>query len=177
MSNIMIDLETMGKGGNAAIIALGAVKFSSKGLGEEFYANIDLESCLVYGLKIDTDTLLWWLKQSDEARRHLHTPSPEPQRLAAVLASFGTFIGPQQDKVKIWGNGADFDNAILQNAYRATNMDQPWKFWNNRCYRTMKNMFSKIKAETFDGTHHNALDDAKNQARHLVKILNAGAGK
>lgn len=173
MNNIMVDLETMGQGADAAIASIGAVKFSASGLGEEFYVDVELESCLVYGMKLSTDTLLWWLKQSDGARKHLHSPAKPPLRLPAALAQFQTFLGPQQDKVKIWGNGADFDNAILQYAYRATNMDLPWKFWNNRCYRTMKGMFPGVKQQTREGTYHNALDDAKHQATHLVAILNS----
>jgi len=49
-------------------------------------------------------------------------------------------------------------------------MERPWYFWNDRCYRTMKSLYPQIPMER-DGVHHNALDDAISQARHLMAIL------
>jgi exodeoxyribonuclease VIII len=72
--------------------------------------------------------------------------------------------------VLVWGNGASFDNAILAQCYRAVGMDFPWKFWNDRCYRTLKNLVLDVPFER-TGTHHNALDDARSQAIHASAIL------
>ena len=69
----------------------------------------------------------------------------------------------------IWGNGAAFDNVVLASAFRATGMQVPWAFWNDRCYRTVKSLFSNVKLKR-SGTHHNALDDAVTQAKHLLEI-------
>jgi inhibitor of KinA sporulation pathway (predicted exonuclease) len=44
-----------------------------------------------------------------------------------------------------------------------------YKFWNERCYRTVKNQYPDVKL-TRTGTYHNALDDARTQAEHLVQI-------
>jgi DNA polymerase III epsilon subunit-like protein len=168
MSNIMVDLETMGNGSTAAIVAIGAVKFSAKGLGlEEFYEVIDLNSSVQAGLTIDPDTLMWWMKQSDEARKAL-TGKNVP--LFKALKEFSRFVG-NSGEAKIWGNGASFDNPILANAYRAVNLEQPWRFWNDRCYRTVKSLLGNGIPMERVGDHHNALDDAKSQALHLIKIL------
>ena len=170
MSNIMVDLETMGSGSTAAIIAIGAVKFSAKGLGEEFYSVIDLNTSVQAGLTIDPDTLMWWMGQSAAARKAVTRKDNES--LFDALTAFSKFVGDKKT-AKIWGNGASFDNPILANAYKAVNLEQPWHFWNDRCYRTMKAMFGKnIDVETV-GTAHNALDDAKTQALHLCKIMTA----
>jgi hypothetical protein len=174
MSNVMLDLETMGTDANSAIIAIGAVKFGSTSINEEFYVNVELDSCVRSGLVINPDTVMWWMGQSDEARAVFKKSNV---RLFQALTDFSKFIGAgNTSKVKLWGNGSDFDNVILANAYRAVNLDMPWKFYNNRCYRTMKNMFSGIEMER-TGTHHNAVDDAKSQALHLIKIMNAIAKK
>ena len=168
MSNIMVDLETMGAGSTAAIIAIGAVKFGADGLGEEFYAAVDLDSCQKAGLAIDASTLMWWLKQSAAARKAVTVKNPTS--LFQALSDFTKFVGPKKS-AKIWGNGASFDNPILANAYRAINLEQPWDFWNDRCYRTVKALLGAgIEVETV-GTAHNALDDAKTQALHLCKIM------
>ena len=173
MSNIMIDLETMGTGSNAAILALGVVKFNTKGLGDEFYAIIDLNTSVKAGLSIDPSTIYWWLKQSDEARAAL---GRENESLFSALKAFSAFVG-DKDKAKIWGNGASFDNPILADAYRAVNLEQPWKFWNDMCYRTVKNLLGNNIEYVFEGDKHNALDDAKSQALHLIKILTVMGGK
>jgi hypothetical protein len=166
----MVDLETMGTAANSAIIAIGAVKFAGTGIKDEFYVNVELDSCVRSGLVIDPGTVMWWMGQSDEARKAF---KKDNVRLFQALTDFAKFIGAANTaSVKLWGNGSDFDNVILANAYRAINLDLPWKFYNNRCYRTMKGMFPGIKMER-KGVYHNALDDAKSQAEHLIRILNA----
>jgi hypothetical protein len=75
-------------------------------------------------------------------------------------------------EVNVWGNGAAFGNVILRSAYAACGLLPPWEFWNDRCYRTLKNLRPDIKLER-SGTHHNALDDAITQAEHAVVILSA----
>ena len=163
MNNIMLDLETMGTSSNAAIIAIGAVRFDTA-VRDKFYCTIDLSDCVKNGLEMDPDTVMWWMRQSDDARKQFENPDHD---LAAALGAFRQWSGT--DPI-IWGNGADFDNAILANAYRKIEQQPPWNFWNNRCYRTVKNLNPEIKIERI-GTHHNALDDAESQARHLLRIL------
>jgi exodeoxyribonuclease VIII len=91
---------------------------------------------------------------------------PAAIHLAVALQRFTLWL---PNDCKLWGNGASFDNAILANAYAALKMEQPWAFWNDRCYRTIKAMHPKQKQQHL-GTHHNALDDAISQAEHLIAI-------
>lgn len=163
MNNIMLDLETMGNGSNAAIIAIGAVRFDAD-VTDKFYETIKLDSSVAHGLEIDPATVMWWMKQSDEARSQFERLS---DHLPTVLMQFTAWIG---SKAIVWGNGSDFDNVILANAYKKCGIDVPWKFYNNRCYRTIKNLNRDIKMDRI-GTHHNAVDDAESQARHLMRIL------
>lgn len=165
MKNIMIDLETMGQKGNAAIVSIGAVYFDNSGLGRQFSMLVDLESSVDAGLDIDASTVMWWMKQSEAARSSL---AGDAENIVDVLSAFSVFAA---DGFTLWGNGADFDNAILANAYDKCKMPFPFKFWNNRCYRTMKNIFRDVKMDR-KGVYHNALDDAISQAEHLVKIAN-----
>lgn len=166
MNNLMLDLETLDNTPTAAIVAIGAVRFDRSGLGAKFYRPISIEGQTDHGLTIGADTLAWWMRQSDDARAVFHS---EHRLLWSALVDFEHFINPD---VLIWGNGADFDNAILAHAFAALDIAQPWKFWNNRCYRTAKNLYPDIKLNRF-GTHHNALDDAISQAQHLIEIANA----
>ncbi|HEE3179224.1 TPA: 3'-5' exoribonuclease, partial [Klebsiella pneumoniae] len=68
--HVMVDLETMGKKHNAPIVAIGAVVFdpATGSIGESFYKVVCLESSVNWGAVIDPSTVIWWLKQSSEAR-------------------------------------------------------------------------------------------------------------
>jgi exodeoxyribonuclease VIII len=88
--------------------------------------------------------------------------------LEACLIAFSDWYGKKS--LPTWGNGASFDNVIMDNAYRAVNMTRPWLPWEDRCYRTMKNLVN-IPIDKREGVYHNALDDALTQAKHLMKIL------
>lgn len=171
MHDIMIDLETMGTSADAAIVALGAQAFdlSTGQLGDRFYCAIDLQTAVAMGGVIDAGTVLWWLSQEEEARKAL---TRDTRPIGQVLAAFDVWCLQQgrPDDLDVWGNGADFDNVILASAYRRAKMPLPWSHWNNRCYRTIKAQHRNIKIER-SGTHHNALDDATSQARHLVAML------
>lgn len=166
VNNVMVDLETMGTGANSAIIAIGAVKFSlTEGITDRFYSIIKLQSCLDIGLTVDGDTIEWWLKQGENARIAL--VSDQAGYIPGVLpGKFTPWLG--KDAV-VWGNGASFDNTILANAYSKIGTEQPWKFWNDRCYRTIKSLYPDVEMDR-KGTHHNALDDAETQALHLIEI-------
>lgn len=165
----MLDLETLGQGSNSVIIAIGAVLFNPYGgTTHDFYCTIDPEDAVREGLQIDASTVMWWLQQSDTARSAFKKPG---MPLKAALNSFREWYTKD---APVWGNGAAFDNVILANAYKAIGEKQPWDFWNDRCYRTVKGMYPHIKLSR-TGTYHNALDDAKTQAEHLQTIWqNAG---
>ena len=168
--NIMLDLETMGNGPDAAIIAIGACKFDATGIFDKHYCVIDLTSSMKAGLKVDGDTILWWLEQSQEARKAIYRPTIPRMYLPDALKMFSAWVKSNtHESPKIWGNGASFDNVILANAYKQTDLIKPWEYYNDRCYRTVKNMYPDIKIQR-KGTHHNAINDAISQAEHLIEI-------
>lgn len=165
MINVMLDLETFSTRSNAAIVSIGAVKFEDDKILDTFYCTIDAATCKAAGLHIDKETLAWWAQQSKEARDALLVDNlPLEVALNKFTAWFGTKSLPT------WGNGAGFDNVIMENAYRAIGQKRPWLPWDDRCYRTVKNLFN-IPIDKREGTYHNALDDALTQTKHLIKIL------
>lgn len=171
MNHIMLDLETMGTDPNAAIVSIGAVAidFDKNCLGEEFYRRISLESAMLSGGIVDASTVIWWLKQSEPARREIYSASADIRKACEAFSQYvARTVDPSQ--MCIWGDGAAFDNVLLSCTYARLGLEKPWKFWNDRCYRTIKNTYKDIKTESF-GTAHNALDDAKQQAIHLLRIF------
>ncbi len=164
--HVMLDLETMSTESNAAICSIGAVKFSlDQGIIDEFYCTVDAADCKQHGLHISADTVKWWSRQPKEVLEQLRKDNLP---LIEALTKFSKWYGIKS--LPTWGCGAGFDNVIMENAYKAVMMKRPWTPWLDRCYRTMKEVIV-IPQEDRLGTYHNALDDAKHQARHLIKIL------
>lgn len=171
-TKVMLDLETLGTKPGSVILAIGATKFSvEKGIIDTFYVRVDAKSCVALGLKMDPETVMWWLRQEDAARLEITKPG---EHICRALQKFSEWLHQGgDDDMEIWGNGAAFDNVLLADAYALAELTRPWKFWNDRCYRTVKSLRPDI-AMPRSGTHHNALDDAKTQALHLIQILTSG---
>lgn len=173
--NIMIDIETMGKGPRSAIATIGAVEFDpgTQYMGHAFYTRVDLRSSVAAGLVIDADTVLWWMKQSDAARDELTSDTTMPLHHALGLFSkflIGEGIAGEIDDLIVWANGTSFDFPILAEAYRAVGLPQPWHYFNERDWRTIRKVLPAAQCER-EGTAHNALDDACHQARHLQRVI------
>lgn len=167
----MLDLETMGVAPDSAIISIGLVVMDMDMLAIRDSArwNVDLKSCVRYGLKMDPNTVMWWMGQSDEARGALHDPPPEDLEdvLADIISRFY-----DDDSYPTWGNGAAFDLPIFRNAFDAVGLPNPVIYHHERCYRTMKALFPEIKPpERDEKGKHNAVEDALHQARHLMLIM------
>lgn len=177
--HVMVDLETMGKKHNAPIVAIGAVVFdpATGSIGESFYKVVCLESSVNWGAVIDPSTVIWWLRQSSEARSAIVNDDAIP--LQDALLQFREFVSDNvaggSKKAQVWGNGASFDNSILRSFYDCIAEDYPWEYWNDRDVRTMVELGQAISFDPkttipFEGSRHNALADAIHQARYVSAI-------
>ncbi|HAI8894148.1 TPA: exonuclease, partial [Escherichia coli] len=171
--HLMIDLETMGKNPDAPIISIGAIFFDPQtgDMGPEFSKTIDLETA---GGVIDRDTIKWWLKQSREAQSAIMT---DEIPLDDALLQLREFIDENSGEffVQVWGNGANFDNTILRRSYERQGIPCPWRYCNDRDVRTIVELgkavdFDARTAIPFEGERHNALDDARYQAKYVSAI-------
>ncbi|HAW6967058.1 TPA: exonuclease [Escherichia coli] len=171
--HLMIDLETMGKNPDAPIISIGAIFFDPQtgDVGPEFSKTIDLETA---GGVIDRDTIKWWLKQSREAQSAIMT---DEIPLDDALLQLREFIDENSGEffVQVWGNGANFDNVILRRSYERQGIPCPWRYCNDRDVRTIVELgkaidFDARTAIPFEGERHNALDDARYQAKYVSAI-------
>lgn len=172
MAHVMIDLETWGTQPGSMLRSLGAVVFdpTTGELGDEFYANIDEASQEAVGLKKDASTVQWWTEQSAEAQAALLT---DQHPLSKVLQGFASWWD-HVDGQYVWGHGASFDPVLLEAAYATCLLDTPWAFWNVRCCRTVLALANRRPDRRANETHHNALDDAKAQARAVAAAFRAG---
>ncbi|EFA9343187.1 exonuclease [Escherichia coli] len=174
--HLMIDLETMGTNTNAPIVVIGAVFFDPQTgeIGPVFYIVISLTDAMNTGAVPDGGTIKWWLKQSSEARAAILTGQV---KLKDSLSRFREFINEYSDEkfVQVWGNGATFDNAILRTSYERLDIPCPWRYHNDRDVRTIVELgkaidFDARTAIPFEGERHNALDDARHQAKYVSAI-------
>ncbi|EER3792671.1 exonuclease [Escherichia coli] len=171
--HLMIDLETMGKNPDAPIISIGAIFFDPQtgDMGPEFSKTVDLETA---GGVIDRDTIKWWLKQSREAQSAIMT---DEIPLDDALLQLREFIDENSGEffVQVWGNGATFDNVILRRSYERQGIPCPWRYTNDRDVRTMVALglvmdFNARTTIPFEGERHNALHDARYQAKYVSAI-------
>ncbi len=182
MNNVMVDIETMGNGNNAAIMSIGACYFDplTGEIGETFHQEVNLQSSVDAGCELDASTVVWWMGQSDEARAKFKR-NHRSRGLSDVVTDFMLFAKGRAN-TQVWGNGATFDNVIIKNAAEKCNITVTWQFWNDRDVRTIVELGKVIGIDPkrdvpFDGVAHDALDDAKHQAKYVSIIWQALVGQ
>lgn len=164
MTHVMVDLETLGVNPGSVIISIGAVEFEpGEELSNEFYRSIDIESCEEVGLEIEADTLSWWMEQDEDVQDVL----TGGEDLRTVLEEFNSYYDGAD---WIWANSPSFDCEMLKAAYDATDLQVPWEFRDERCFRTIRSIPGAVWVKR-EGDHHNALDDAKYQAMKTKQTL------
>ena len=182
MNHLMLDLETLDNLPTSVILSIGAVFFDpiTGKLGREFYRVIDAQTAIDAGLTVSASTVYWWMKQTQEARETLfREDNLEPLRSA--LVDFVEFTETEMEcnvkHIRLWGNDPSFDNAILRHANHKLKVELKIPFWNTRCVRTVLGFYPPQLFRAWKdkhprtGAYHNALDDAKYQAKYVSHIL------
>ena len=172
--DVMIDLETMGLGTNAPILSIGAVAFDLFGDGiiARMHTGISLEASMAAGRRPTASTIIWWLQQSEEARRQVcQKCEGDAGTIDETLSYFAAWMKSLAGEPHVWGNGANFDISILEQAYLDAGMRAPWGYRHVRCFRTV---MAELGLET-DWVKplvaHDALADAEAQARTLQNCM------
>jgi hypothetical protein len=167
---VMLDLESLDNTPTSVVLSIGAV--CSLDVSRPFHVHLSLEDQVAHGCTISTSTVLWWLGMNATARGD-QTSVPAEQRMhpAEAMEAFAEWINSFDcyETIEIWGNGAAFDEPIIHNQMRIWDVAIPYKFWNVKCYRTLKGLYPSI--EKASDNQHTALGDALNQMSHLVDLL------
>ena len=167
--NIMVDLETTGTKPGCCILSIALVPFACPHPVDTFYETISHRLSLDSGFTDDPETLSWWDKQKPEISAEAFSGIRHPKAVLESVAFYLKQIGEPKE-IYIWGNGKDFDNMILSEAFNKLGMKTPWHFRNNRCYRDLAAMYTMFPKENI-AQAHNALHDAIAQARHAEVII------
>jgi exodeoxyribonuclease VIII len=168
--HVMVDLETLGLEANAIILSIGAVVFDvEQDLGDDFYVEINPTA---YPGAVDIATIKWWMEQSAKG-----TPAPMNGILVLgeALQQFHNYLSDlckgDFTRLVLWANGTDFDIPKLTYAYKACGAQVPWGYNNVRDCRTIFKLFSLYGLEIEKDGHHNAVADAKWQAKRLISVF------
>lgn len=169
MTHVMIDLETLGTTADAVILTIGAIAFDPQTFDsvDQFYHRVTIDSQHSNRI-INSDTLSWWMEQNDTARHEAFSSQLERVPLDHSLISFKAWLPGNVGGV--WGNGADFDNAILQHAADQLGL-KLWPYWANRCFRTFTALYDPEKRFRPAENDHNALSDCANQILWMEAIV------
>lgn len=172
MTDIMLDLETLGLRPGAVVLGVGAVAFDRRTwrIESTFYQEISIASSCALGLVADPQTVAWWAAQGEEARAIL---APERQAEAKDVAHIAKVYvdwhrlhaGPRDP---VWAQGSDMDPPIWAEVIERAGLEVPWRYGAKRDTRTAYDVLGLDPARVpREGIHHNALDDALHQVRCL----------
>lgn len=187
LPHLCFDLETLSTEDNACIVQIGAVRFDpfaeDRGLIStpegEFRVNVLLrpqwpgaKGCELETLgTLDADTVLWWMAQSEDARRRVFD-DPNRIELCRALKRFWGWVQSQGEPEHVWC-ALDFDMRILAQACKRLGTVFPFNRKAGRDYRTIRWVGEMLGVEQpeFVGVRHDALDDSHHQAIHTSNVL------
>ena len=197
---ITIDTETMDTAHTALILSIGAFAFDVTDLNATqqaimdvtkdaelqdhsqfaFYRRTDSFDQLISGRTVSVTTQEWWKKQGEEAHEAL---TGERVSLGEALSNLKQWIAQHPD-ARIFFRGPDFDGSILENAYRATGIECPWKYNGKRDIRTYIDAmvrggkgYIKGHQPCFPVVKHHSLHDAMNDAEQMATAYMMNDGK
>lgn len=169
--HLMIDLETLGAGPDAAIVEIGFCAFelgprADEGAlgGRSWSLYVDADDCVRRGLRIDAAAVRWWMDQSALARQRIAHPPEPPQPLEEALGDLAAIVEGLGKLDGIWSHGAAFDQPVLASAFRACGLLLPWKYWQGFDTRTVfflcEQLLGAKPPRPESGVKHSAGDDA-----------------
>lgn len=158
--HISIDLETLDTRDTAIILSVGIIADT----GEALHHAIDIDMQIAEGRTISGSTLLWWLKQNDDARDAITNAKPlSPIDARALILAFLKSLVTEK-KYYVWGNAPSFDCDILAHflGYK------PWPWYRERDVRTAR---MAVPHATKPDTAHDALSDARAQLADAISFM------
>lgn len=177
--HIVLDLETLGTSVDAAILSIGAVALDSRYQPVSYFSAgpISLESNREAEREVTSGTLLWWMQQPVEARDFSFTTDDDCMHLYTALESFCRWGDFAYRSKRVWGNGPEFDNIIVERAMHAYSADPTAVLWNysdNQSLRTVRLLDQQLQlfgTWTPPVISHVALFDAYAEALYLQDVM------
>lgn len=162
MSNIMIDIETIGRQNDAAIREVGLVAFNVDGtIVSKRQLSVAPEVWNTCGRTFSGETVLWLLAHPDiDTDYNCHSYSELISHVSEFVSSHLTV------DCHIWSKG-HMDLEVLKDLYETINIPLPWLFWQPRDLRTILDLTGDNRGLQT----HRAIEDAEFQIDLLIKAL------
>ena len=170
MNHLHIDIETFDTSITAVVPTIGYVVYDpDRPVGQHVFDSgvfrLGLAEQIVEGRTVSAATQKWWGEQSKEAKAALTVGASVSSRELPDI--FKDIIGKHNIEA-VWGNGVDFDNAIVNHLSKQFAGKAAIPYRMNRCYRTLLALFKHHLPEGFwetnNGCPHSAVADALAQA-------------
>lgn len=158
----MIDIEALGTSPYAVVTAIGLVYFDEDKILDERYWAVDMTS--QPDRDISPQTVKWWLEQSKEAQDAMLKSAVTAEAACLGIQAFYKRGTP------CWAKGSTFDHTIIQSLFESLNLKNPIHHREQWCMRGLMKITNTPPPKR-EGTHHNALDDAKHQAEWVQRCL------
>jgi hypothetical protein len=182
MKALMLDNETLGLQPTTCAHQIG---FCAADLftGEYLIPPTNLYVTPLPEQKVDFETVVWWMRQSDAARASVF-PNGAPRIAAAaafaILQSAYNRLGGEEAGATVWASPAMFDLPILTHAFGLARPDlkeaKPWPYYMERDLMTLYKMLDpEKKLKPTNPVEHDAASDAKAQMDHLIAIFQANS--
>lgn len=204
--DVMLDLETLGTGKDAAVVQIGAVLFEPlgggkirNGAGEVFSCMVDADDALARGATVTMSTIRFWMNEDKEARKRVFGPKNLDVKTNGPVhdgQAFGSTYQALQwlqewpraalgmeweDFGGVWANGPTFDVSIIEGHYARFGLECPWHFSAPRCLRTLLKL-PRVggwpeKMDTTGFVKHHAPDDCVMQIMALQYAMDRLSGR
>lgn len=185
---ITVDIETTDTEVTSKVAAIGAVAGNvlTGEVVDSFYCAIEFQGIHQPNRTSSQSTLDFWEKQktlSPEAYKEMFDPDVKRLSLDEALKSlngFYTLINTKAGKydVGMFGNGPEFDNAILAHAMGELNITPAWRHGANQSVRTAVYLQRLLMGEDSKRSGrakipHHALSDAEHEFEYMHEIISS----
>jgi len=161
----MFDLETLNTSPDAVVLTLGAVKFDPRSNMIDpngLLLRFDVDQQFAMGRTHSESTIEWWSTQSAETQEAAFGGVRMD-----VLEALDQFHKFAWNSDRVWSQGS-FDVNIMEHMLSGLKRPYPWQYWAVRDSRTL---FDFVDGELDRSKHHDAMEDAKSQARGVQVAL------
>lgn len=170
-SDAMIDAETLGTAAGCMVTQIGVCLFNRVGdpaMHAQLW-NLALVPQQANGLRADVDTIMWWMRQSDDARRSWVDAATEMP--SAVLSQLDVLIKSRcVPTVTMWANSPQFDFSILAPLWRMAKIPVPWRYTAEADFRTLRLVAPAVPRRE-PTLKHRADSDAEAQALYVRDVF------
>lgn len=160
MIRAMIDIEALAGPPWAVILEIGLVRNDGE---EPLQVVLDIKD--QERRKIDCSTLSWWHGQPDAWAAVMRRQALGMPLRSGLLTLARALNGVDE----VWANSPSYDLVILACAMRQCHLTPPWRFFQERDFRTARALSPGVDY-TPPADAHSALADAQAQADHLNKL-------